>query len=302
MNNLVYLTYGQGPHIDELAYSVVSARYMSAVDNSKYRIVVYTDEPARCGDLPVEIEPIDSEHLTEWAGPFNFNHRRKIVAVKNALEKFGGRVALCDTDTYFVKPPSELFGRIRAGHTLIHAREGDLNSNNASGLRQFLKRHNLRTVAGKTWNITARTPMFNSGVIGIEETDITLLDEAIHLVDQIYAHVKIHTVEQFAIGACFDRRATLHEAFDVVCHYWPMPGRALFQEELRRLLHDPSIGSNEERFHRISACRPVPRLDRPEPTLKQRLHFAFRRVKDRARKSRFRLGTLPVHFRAARRQ
>jgi hypothetical protein len=301
VNNLVYLTYGQGPHIDELVYSVLSARQLLGRNATPCRIIIYTDDGSPFRDLAVHIECKSRKVLSDWAGPLNFNHRRKIFAIKDALSRFGDRILYCDADTYFLTHPGDVFSRIQPGHTVMHMREGYLNESNAAGLEPFFTDTELRTVRGARWKIGCDTLMFNAGVIGMHEADIGLLDEIVYLTDQIYPHVKIHTIEQFAFSVCLRQRTELREAYDVICHYWPMPGRALFREELRRLLHDPSIGSNEERLHRISACRPMPHLERPEPTLKQRLYFAFKRVKGAARTSRFRLGNLPAHFHAARR-
>src|SRR5262245_6852660 len=105
INNLVYLVYGPDGKIDELVYSVLSAFYKLGSETNNYRIIVYTDDADALGDLPVNIEPITSKLLADWAGPFDFNHRRKIFAIRNALEKFGSRLVYCDTDTYFLNRP-----------------------------------------------------------------------------------------------------------------------------------------------------------------------------------------------------
>ena len=187
MNNLVYLTYGQGPHIDELVFSVLSALHMIGPDSGDYRIIVYTDNPKILSDLPVQMELLSDKDLGEWAGPFGMNDRRKMFVVKNALQKFGGRIVFCDADTYFLKHPRKLFRRIHPGHTLLHIKEGHLPYCHAGELANFLERpHDLRTVTGRRWKLTQNTLMFNSGVIGMDEADISLLDEVIYLADQIY--------------------------------------------------------------------------------------------------------------------
>ena len=123
MDNLIYLSYGQGPHIDELVYSVLSALHHLVGGSGGFRIVVYTDDSAAFGELPVHLELLSEKVLAEWAGPCDFNHRRKIFAIKNALEKFGDRLIYCDADTFFVKHPKKAFARVRPGHTLMHIGE-----------------------------------------------------------------------------------------------------------------------------------------------------------------------------------
>jgi hypothetical protein len=266
MDNLVYLSYGRSPHREELVFSVLSALHMMGWKSNNYRIIVYTDDPAAFGDLPIHIEPVNCKLLADWAGPSEYIHRRKVFAIRDALQKFGGRLAYCDTDTYFVKHPRKLFARIRPGHTVMHIREGLPDDLRLSELACFLESHDLRTIAGHRWNITRHTPIFNSGVIGLEEADISLLDEVVHLIDQIYPQLGYFATEQFALGACFSQYTTLHQAYDIVTHYWHPVGRALFREELSRVLHDRTIASYEERFRQLFPSRPSQR------GLKVRIH------------------------------
>ena len=283
MDNLLYLSYGQGPHVDQLVYAVLSALHMLGRDRNNYRIIVYTDNPAVVSDLPVHLQPLSAEVLTEWAGPFNFNHRRKIFAIKNALQKFGGRLVYCDTDTYFLKHPRKMFARIRPGQTVMHIREGHLDYCHGSDIAAFLEDHDLRTIDGRRWNIAPDTPMFNAGVVGLHEADISLLDEVAYLTDRIYPYVRIHTIEQFAFSACFHQCTKLRQSYDVVHHYWPPPGRGLFGVELHRVLGDPSISSEEERFRRLLPHQPRQSIshNRHFVTMRRRMHLAIRRVAQR---------------------
>jgi len=284
MNNLVYLAYGQGPHNDELIYSVLSALYMSSGKASDYRIIVYTDNPTAFGDLPVHIEVLSDEVLADWAGPFEYNHRRKICCVRDALEKRGGRVIFCDSDTYFLNHPRKLFARVRPGHALMHIREGHPEICHALELADFLDDHDLRDIGGHRWNITRYNPVFNSGVIGLHEAEVSVLDEVVYLMDQIYPRIRYFATEQFALGVCFRHYTRLRESYDIVYHYWPMPRRGLFQEQLRRVLHDPGITSNEERYHRLLPYRPAQSQkvqNRVSESLRHRAYIALREVAKR---------------------
>src|SRR5262249_19483372 len=274
---------GQGPHVDQLVYAVLSALHILGSDRNSYRIIVYTDHPAVLGDLPVNLEPLNAEVLTEWAGPFNFNHRRKIFAIKNALQKFGSRLVYCDADTYFLKHPRKMFARIRPGQTVMHIREGHLDYCHGGDIAAFLKEHDLRTIAGCRWNITPDTPMFNAGVVGLHEADISLLDEVAYLTDRIYPHVRIHSIEQFAFSACFHQCTKLRQSYDVVHHYWPPPSRGLFGVGLHRVLRDPSISSGEERFRRLLPHQPRQSINhnRHCVTIRQRMYLAVRRMAQR---------------------
>jgi hypothetical protein len=283
VDSLLYLSYGQGPHVDQLVYSVLSALHLVDREQNKCRIIVYTDDPDVLGDLPVHLERLNAKVLTEWGGPFGFIHRRKILAIKDALQKFGGRLGYCDCDTYFLKNPSKLFGRIHPGCTAMHIMEGNLYDSHAAPLGNFLRDHDLRHLSGQRWNITPDTPMFNAGVIGLHEADISMLDEVLHLTDQIYPHVRRDTIEQFAFSACFQQYTKLRQSYDIVHHYWPTPGRALFNEELRRVLGDPSISSQEERFRRLLPHQPCQGIsyNRHSVTTGRRMRRVISRVAQR---------------------
>jgi hypothetical protein len=282
-NNIIYLSYGQGPHADELVYAVLSALRILGSGNRDYRIILYTDNPSAIRDLPVHVELLSDKVLADWAGPFDFNHRRKIFTIKHALEKFGNRLIYCDTDTFFLKHPNKLFAHIRPGHTVMHIGEYHLHDSCASKLADFVLGHNLHDRAGQRWNITPTTAMFNAGVIGLHESDISLLGEVLYLTDQIYPHVRIPTIEQFAFSVCLDTHTKLRESYDIVHHYWRPTDRALFREQLSRVLHDSSFSSNEQRFRQLLPHRPSRGLvDRsfqsPAPTLGARIRMALGRL------------------------
>jgi len=250
---LLYLTYGTGRHVDQLTYSVRSALDFSRGDKD-YHIVVYAEDPAAVSGLAVDVVPLSRDVLAHWAGSFGYIHRRKIIAVRDALQRFGGRVVFCDTDTYFRKSPRTLFGRLGRGRSLMHIREGRLRSCNGDQLAAFLRNHDLRTLAGQRWDLTPESPMFNSGVIGLDEADAPLVDEVIYLADQLYSQVPVFNIEQFAFAACLASGTRLSEAYDTVYHYWRMS--APFTQHVSRVLHDSTL-TDEQRLQTLMLHRPA---------------------------------------------
>ncbi len=108
MNNLLYLSYGSGPHEQEVICSLLSAYRWSAPGDT-YRILVYTDHPESYRDLPLEIQFVSPMQWQEWSGPKQFNHRRKILALQHAMQTYGGPVVLLDGDTWLRARPSGCF-------------------------------------------------------------------------------------------------------------------------------------------------------------------------------------------------
>jgi len=263
MNTLVYISYGEGPHLDELRYALLSASQLLGSDPD-YRMVVYTDNPERFDGMRVHVERVTAETFAAWGGPLGFGHRRKICAVKDALEKFGGRLLYCDADTFFTSHPRKAFERIGPGSTLLHVAEYRLANFRAAPLAAFLEAHDLHDTSGVRWMTSPMTVMYNAGIIGLHATDRLLLDEVIHATDVLFPAVKLQNVEQFAFSLVLRQRTRLRQSYDLIHHYWWAERRAPFNEQLRRVLHDSTIQSDQERLERLSPYRPSLRFkDRP---------------------------------------
>jgi hypothetical protein len=279
VNTIVYLVFGEGPQTNELVHAVLSARHSLGSDRDAYRIAVYTDRPQSIAGLDVHVEALSAPTLAEWFGPFNFIYRSKVFAMRDALSRFGGRIIYCDADTYFIAHPRRLFDRIRPGHTVMYNREGSPQSLRIPELTRVLEGHDFRTRDGQRWDISPQTVISNAGIIGLHESDVPLLDDVLHLIDQICPHLEYFGTEQFAFSACLSGRTTLTHAEDVVHHYWHPGVRAPFNAVLSRVLHDQTIDTWDERFKRIHRVRERI-LQRPE-TLQRRAYVALWRLSAR---------------------
>jgi len=273
MDTIVFLVFGQGPQTNELLHAVLSAQHSLGSDRDAYRIAVYTDHPATVADLDVHVETLSDTTLAEWFGPFNFIHRSKVCAMRDALARFGGRIIYCDADTYFVGHPRRLFDRIRPGHSVMYNQEGSPQSLRIPELSRVLEAHDFRTRDGGRWNISPQTVISNAGIIGLHQADAPLLDDVLHLVDQICARVDYFGNEQFAFSACLSEHTRLAHAEDVVHHYWHPAIRGPFHAVLSRVLKDQTIGSWDERFRRVRQVRERI-LQRPE-TFHRRVYVAL---------------------------
>jgi len=240
VRTLIYLSYGAGLHEQEISFSILSAYRWLGVGRSDWRIVVYTDRPEQFASLEVDTVTLEAETLKQWAGPSGFGHRRKIMALRDALDRCDGPTALLDGDTYFRRSPSRLLARVGPGRAVMHLREGAVNvlpGHAQAELAAMLQTAGPFTdVAGMPLPITPEATMWNSGVVGIHSSDRRLLDAALSLTDQFCLRSRLHTLEQFALGLVLDRHATLRETGDVVFHYWDRSFRDPFQRKLPGLL------------------------------------------------------------------
>ena len=266
MRNLIYLSYGPGPHEQEITFSVLSAYHWLGVGASDWRIVVYTDRPESFSALQVASVVLDASTLKEWAGPAGFGHRRKILALRDALQRFDGPSAILDGDTYFRRSPKRMFDRIGPGRSVMHLWEGNIDvlpGTVHAELAALLRSGDPWTdLSGADLPISASAPMWNSGVIGVDPSDVRLLDESIHLTDQLNSRSKLHTLEQFALGTVLGRETHLREVGDIVFHYWDRSYRDPFHRLLPELLDRTAPVPLAERARQCYAYRPRPTLRR----------------------------------------
>lgn len=266
IRTLLYLSYGQGLHEQEVAFSLLSARRWAEPGANEIRFLVYTDRPESFAGLPVTVEPVTREQWDEWAGPFQFNHRRKIMALWHALEKHPGATVLLDGDTWLRKSPRLLFERVGPGRAVMHIREGRLTEIRMPiplEMAGLLQRYRFTDSSGRVLEIPASSTIWNAGVVGMHSSDKGILREVLHLTDQLCAKSKLHILEQFAFSYLLEQRmAQLREAADLVFHYWPPYLHDPFRLKLPRLMEEYAALPVAERARRCYAERPRPTMSR----------------------------------------
>ncbi len=216
MNTLAYLVYGSRREFQlELTYSILSAVHRRKVDDVDFRIALVADASNQRPDLPVEHLVFSPAELAEWTRGGQYHHEAKIHALKKALDVFGGKVALIDTDTFFNFSPATLFERIGPQRSLMHACEGTLGNDRLLG--PILER--LASVSLR-YQLSPATRLFNSGVIGLDYGDRPLLEDALLLLNQLYPVYPAFNIEQFALSIVLDRQTSLRDCQDLVTHYY----------------------------------------------------------------------------------
>ncbi len=267
---LLYLSYGAGPHVDEAIFSVLSAtRQRRPTD--PFDIVILTDDPAPYAGLPVVIEHVPAEHLTEWGGPLNFGHRRKIMALAHALRRFAVPVVMIDADTYFHCSPARLFGRVGKGRSLMHLREGELGYLVAHGyMKQRLPGLSFTLADGERYELTKESPMHNAGVVGIHPDDAGLVDKTRELADAIHAAAASWLSEQLAFSCVLNRHTQVSSCRDVIFHYHEWFIRNPFRERLPDWMRETAtlpVGARADALH----------LRRPKSPLGKKLRAIIKR-------------------------
>jgi len=215
---LAYFIYGSRPAYQaEAAFSIRSARSFLAREPSSIEVAIVTDQPQLHYDMAARIIPVTADELRGWTSDGRYNHRAKVCALRRVLAEGSERVALIDTDTYFVGHPAQLFARIDAAHAVMHADEGPVGEDSAwraifadPALTAALSEHGCRPA----------TPMFNSGVIGVHARHARLVDAALAFLDAEQARIRAFSLEQVAFSVALAQSTRVLASDDVVEHYW----------------------------------------------------------------------------------
>jgi hypothetical protein len=227
---LVYLVFGAQTYHQEAVFSIASA--LSCLRQSPgqaLEIQVFTDDPQPYQALPVRVRPLDAQTRKAWSAPHGYPFRCKHVALRLVLEDCE-RAVLIDTDTFFHRSPLTLFERIKPRTLLCNAFNMRYDQYPESPLYQVLA-PTLRQRA----MADDEMPLLNSGVIGLEHSDIELLDRAIALMDEFYPQVQgAYTLEEFCLSVATYRSQKVTQCPDLIHHYWSR--KQLFRAKIRAWL------------------------------------------------------------------
>lgn len=212
---LLYLVYGDMPTYQlELGYSVLSA--VAHRGERGPRIVLMTDEAGRRDDLPVEHFIFSAEDLARWTDNGRYNHACKVHAYIAALRHFGGKVAMIDTDTYFLADPMQVFDRVDADTSLMHDWEGMLGS--FPEWNGVIRRAKDGGIGG--YPIAESTVMYNSGVVGCDIGMLEAVEGVPAFMDAVREAGGPFNAEQFAFSQILLRAGTVGVCPDLLRHYW----------------------------------------------------------------------------------
>jgi hypothetical protein len=256
MKTLVYLTYGNKPEYQlELTYSVLSVVHFMREDPEDIQIALITTAENRRDDLPVKHIIIDETQLLHWTLDGKYSHAAKYFALVRAMDEYRGIVALVDTDTFFMAHPRHLFDRIGPGKSVMCDQELPLAHHSYyAGLLEKTK----DGVAGYTVN--GASAMRNSGVLGVDWSLRSVMEEVLELMSALHAIEPIHNVEQFAFSSVLERHTTVSVCPDLIRHYWgydrrfvhvevaklfPMYSREMFERRVGEFRH---LGMPEKPF------------------------------------------------------
>ncbi|MBN8562055.1 MAG: hypothetical protein J0L70_16115 [Leptolyngbya sp. UWPOB_LEPTO1] len=272
MKVIAYFLFGDDRLYEvELAFSVLSALRFLKDQPEEIKFCIVSDsaesllQHGDIGiDLPIERLTFSSQELAAWTNNGMYLYRAKPFALKKVLEHYQAPAALIDTDTYFIDHPRKLFERIAPGCSVMHVREAAIGE---SELWQPIVNQIGSGINIGGIQISARSSMINSGVIGIDPADQLLIESAVKVLDHLYQFAPLTTVEQFSIGAVLEQTTQLSFSDDLIEHYWGTQ-KDFIRVQLLKVLKENTIAN----VNRILERRPV------FPSIYPRIRFRDRIV------------------------
>ena len=228
------LAYGAG----DAVYRHASMLLLSLLAHAPYprEIVVVTDRPVRFAwfDGIARSHPVTLDDITTWQGVVPFSMRVKLEVARHVAPRDGALVLL-DADTIATADLTPMVNALAERSLFMHKREFELASSRRRGNRALWRQLRGRTFG--RWQFRPDDGMWNSGVIALPATDVSLLEEALELYDVLAREgIRHFATEQLAAGLVLGRTGRLREAERWVTHYWG--NRAQFDAEISRRLEE----------------------------------------------------------------
>jgi hypothetical protein len=241
--SLVYLVYGSEFSYYQVIFSILNAHFYLEGDLQRIDIVIYTNNDTilrkYLKNISIKVELLTDEDIRKYRGLNDFNHRMKILIIKDCIQKYRNNVLYMDGDTFFVNYPLPLLNKISNKVSVMHIPEYDMYGKESENCHKLILRRTLEDpviLKNENIKIPLRTIMWNAGIIGISCETFDLLDDVVSLTDQIYAARPVHTAEQFAFSYILQTKTNLISAESTIVHYWQQQEKKVLNYHIAKFL------------------------------------------------------------------
>jgi len=242
--SFVYFSYKETYVYNRTIFSILSLlSYYAPTTTDK--IIVFTDriEPFKLYFLDngiIEYVVLHPPDIEQMLGGYNLIHRVKIGIIDRASRLYPNNCILyTDSDTFFIKPITELLSLISSTTALMHSFDFYMNEQ-LQQMPQDMTRQFCYMVKNTTFLVNGDPlrirledfPSWNAGVIGLHPSHFRLLSIVYQLTDQFYAQVQHHACEQFAFAYVLYTYSSLKSCEQFNFHYWPQNEKKITDEAL----------------------------------------------------------------------
>lgn len=264
-NYILFQAYGNDEILAECRFALLQLmRYNKPEDIC---IVLYTDNATYftnelCIFTNHIIEQLSPELVTEWRGEINFVHRVKIKVLQHFFSRYQGNLIYCDTDTCCLQSLSAMFGEIEKGTVYMHTNEGLIDQRNNIESKKWKRFLSAPVkIKGLPLGQLHQIFMWNAGVIGINSSQASVLEEVLEITDALYPAFPRHTVEQFAFSYVLQKKYTIRAAEAFLYHYWNLKE---YRTILSRFFAENTANTVWQQAAQLDAFMPRPMMDQKE--------------------------------------
>ena len=208
--DIIYIAHGLERTRRRTFYSLLSFLQVHAGDSAWFSPHVFTDVPEDFAALEgrCEIHGLSQADLAAWVGDAGeYQNIAKLHILAGRTRSF----VFLDSDTLVLRPMRSLAEKIGPDTSLMQVREYKLGQRKE--FAELVRRGAEFGVSGETW-------MYNSGLLGVHDSNVPLLNEALALATKLRVENLARTAEQLADGICLSRRCKIVTAEDAILHYW----------------------------------------------------------------------------------
>jgi hypothetical protein len=222
MQNIVYVAHSRNRDLKRARFSIINLQHFAKEIDQKHRIIVYTDAPSFFSDLDVLVEEMDNVTISLWKGARNSDERVRIMAARDAFATYHGNLVLMQNEIFYLDNPSPLFLELSNSSSLMYEDIGPF-ANMGYELPET-----ITDQAVEPYNKTnqkslptpdAETSLYDMGLVGIHESDRSLLKKVLCYHDALLAYLPDALAASLAFSFVLGKNTLIQEANDWVDQY-----------------------------------------------------------------------------------
>lgn len=227
--NIIYLTHGDERYLRQAKFSLLTLMHHLGSSRSDVQIHMYTDTPEYFARFPLNIRLAKKSEIKRWQGEYGFVHRAKIEVIREVFGGHDGHILFLDSDILVLDSLELLLGKLASGSSILweyEKRITDHSDRQTRALHNILTKQSHFELNDRAYNIPLDQAMYNASVIGINDRNRHLANDALMLTDALLEHGQSHVVEQFAFSFLLDQAGPLAVASKFFYH-WSGQGQAI---------------------------------------------------------------------------
>lgn len=261
---IIFIEYGaQERFLNQTKYSIMTLKAFNELDKSE--IIVYTEQPEKYVNMAVSTQSI-AHKVFDYSLGGKYHFRIKPCVLLDALREHECPILFLDTDTFCNADLNKRITSISKSNVLMNVFES------TNPYPEF-SMSSVTLPSGRIYSYDPqKTKMFNSGVIGVDNSHEPAIEDAIFLIDTMQNHGLLrHTAEQTAISESFRVHGlTISEVHKEITHYTRGTGKDYMDDMIKKEMLNLEIDSPYPQNHFIKFNWLRPRLHKLIKKLKKR--------------------------------